>query len=87
VTHVTLFGYDASGNAQWYAAEGNLAADQSFTGQLYLYGGGSSWSQGTGSNAPSSTAVGTLRLNFTATDRATAQLPDGRTIAISRWRF
>ena len=87
VTHVTLFGYDASGNAQWYAAEGALASDQSFTGQLYLYSGGSTWSGTAGSNAPSATAVGMLRLNFTATDRATAQLPDGRTVAISRWRF
>ncbi len=85
--HVTLFGYDAAGNAQWYAAQGNLGADQSFTGQLYLYSGGSSWTQATGSNAPSSTAVGTLRLNFTATDQANAQLPDGRTVGITRWRF
>jgi len=85
-THVTLFGYDAAGNAQWYAAEGNLATDGSFSGQLYLYSGGSTWS-GAGSNAPSSTAVGTLRLSFTGTDRATAQLPDGRSVAISRWRF
>lgn len=86
-THVTLFGYDAAGNAQWYAAQGNLGADQSFTGTLYLYSGGASWSQAAGSNAPSATAVGTLRLSFTATDRAIAQLPDGRTVAVGRWRF
>ncbi len=87
VTHVTLFGYDAQGNAQWYAAEGALGTDQTFTGTLYLYAGGSSWTGAAGSNAPSATALGTLRLTFTTTDRATVQLPDGRTAAIARWRF
>jgi len=85
--HVTLFGYDGQGNAQWYAAAGNLAADGSFTGQLYLYGGGSSWAQAGGKYWPSATAVGQIRLNFQAADRATAQLPDGRSVTIDRWRF
>ncbi len=85
--HVTLFGYDAAGNAQWYAAEGALAADRSFSGQLYLYGGGSSWAQSGGNYWPSATLVGGLRLNFQGTDRALAQLPDGRTVTVSRWRF
>ncbi len=85
--HVTLFGYDAAGNAQWYAAEGRIAADRSFTGQLYLYGGGSSWVDAGGSYWPSATAVGTLRLAFEGTDRAQLQLPDGRVATIGRWRF
>lgn len=85
--HVTLFGYDASGNPQWYAAEGTIGSDQTFAGTLYLYAGGAALGQSTGSNLPSATALGTLRLSFTATDRATAQLPDGRTASVSRWRF
>ncbi len=87
VMHVTLFGYDGQGNAQWYAAVGKLAADHSFTGQLYLYGGGSSWSQSGGNYWPSATAVGQLRLNFATADQAVAQLPDGRNVTIGRWRF
>ncbi len=85
--HVTLFGYDAAGNAQWYAAEGTLAADRTFAGQLYLYGGGSSWVDAGGSYWPSAMPVGTLRLAFQGSDRAQVQLPDGRVATIGRWRF
>jgi len=84
--HVTLFGYDTKGGAQWFAAQGAISAE-AFSGQLYLYGGGSSWGQGGGNTWPSATAVGTLRLNFIAPDQATAQLPDGRIVAVRRWRF
>jgi hypothetical protein len=86
-SHVTLFGYDAAGNARWYAAEGTVEADQTFSGQLYLYSGGSSWTSAGSGGQPAATLVGTIRLNFTATDRATVQLPDGRSVTASRWRF
>ncbi len=86
-SHVTLFGYDAAGNARWYAAEGTVEADQTFSGQLYLYSGGSSWASAGSGGQPAATLVGTIRLNFTATDRATVQLPDGRSVTASRWRF
>ena len=86
-SHMTLFGYDAGGNPEWYAALGPITADRTFAGQLFLHAGGSSWSQGTGTVVPSTTQVGTLRVNFTASDRATVQLPDGRIVEIQRWRF
>ncbi len=87
VVHATLFGYDAQGAPTWYAAEGPMATDTTFSAQLNAYGGGAPFGQTTGAVVPSATPVGVLRLTFTATDRATMQTPDGRTLVMTRARL
>jgi len=85
--HLSLLSYDANGSPVWYAAEGVLGRDGSLEATLYRYAGGAPVGQAVGSLTPSSVAVGTVRLSFAGTDRASLRLPDGRTATLGRFRF
>jgi len=85
--HLSLLSYDANGSPVWYAAEGVLGRDGSLEATLYRYASGAPVGQAVGSLTPSSVAVGTVRLSFAGTDRASLRLPDGRTATLGRFRF
>jgi len=76
VAYLSILTFDAQGRAVWYAAQGALGPGLSAT--LYQYSGGAS---------VSGTAVGQVRLGFDGTDRATLNLPNGRSASLIRWRF
>lgn len=78
VGYVSILTFDAAGRAVWYSSQATLAADMSFSGTLNAYTGGTS-----GNVSP----VGSLRLTFQGTERATATLPNGRVASLQRHRF
>lgn len=77
IGYLSVLSFDAAGRAVWYAAQARLAADLAFAGTLHQYAGGTG----------GATAIGQVRLIFDGTDRASINLPNGRTATITRWRF
>ncbi len=77
IGYFSVLSFDATGRAVWYAAQARLGADLAFAGTLHQYAGG-------GSDAA---AIGQVRIVFDGTDRASVNLPNGRTAMITRWRF
>lgn len=76
VAYLSILTFDTQGRAVWYAAQGALSPGLSAT--LYQYSGGA---------VVSGAAVGQVRLTFDGTDRATLNLPNGRSASLTRWRF
>ena len=76
--------YDDAGRPIWYVSSGPMLSATAFDGDLQLYGGGQTM---TGSyRAPtSSAAIGRVSVRFTGTGTATVTLPQGRTVALSRF--
>lgn len=78
--------YDASGRPIWYTAGGPMLSTTSFDGDLQLYQGGQTLTGGY--RAPtSSSQVGRISLRFTTPTTGTITLPNGRTVALSRFIF
>lgn len=87
VAYLAIMSFDTGGRPTWYAAQATLSTDLAFAGTLYRYEGGPTFgTAGSGGGATAST-VGQVRLTFSGTDRATVNLPNGRTATLKRYRF
>lgn len=87
VMTLTVYTYDAAGNAQWYLASGAMTgAQHSFSGALNKYVGGQCAAC---SYQPATLAGndGTVTVNFTSEIAATVSLPGGHVSAIRPLNF
>lgn len=76
--------YDGSGRPVWYVASGAMLSPTAYDGDLQLYTGGQTLTSGY--RSPTSSApVGRISLRFTTPTTATITLPNGRTVALSRF--
>lgn len=86
----TLFGagylYDASGNAIWILASGAASAG-GFAGNWSQYANGQTLGGAYVAPTVFNSNVGAVSLQFTDPGNAVLVLPDGRSLAISRFRF
>ena len=78
------FLYDGAGRPVWYVSSGPMLGATAFDGDLQLYAGGQTM---TGAyRAPtSSAAIGRISVRFSSSTAAMLTLPQGRTIALSRF--
>jgi hypothetical protein len=86
MAYVSVLTFDVSGQPVWYSAQGPLGSDLGFSATLLQYVGGAPLGQ-VQAGAAGASPVGQLRIAFTGNDTAQANLPNGRTINLSRFRF
>jgi hypothetical protein len=86
MAYVSVLTYDGAGLPVWYSSQAALGADLRFDGTLMQYVGGSQLGQ-VQLGVSGATPVGQLRIAFTGNDSGQVNLPNGRTLAISRFRF
>lgn len=80
---VTVFSFNANGDAQWYLAAGPMSADQRrFSGTLDKYRNGQCISCGYAGRPASVGNDGVITIDFTSETSATLTLPGGRTSVI-----
>ena len=76
--------YDGAGRPVWYVASGAMTSATAFDGDLQLYAGGQTMTGGY--RTPTSTsAIGRISVRFSNSTAAMLTLPQGRTIALSRF--
>lgn len=79
--------YDENGNPVWYLPAGTLSDATTYLGSWQQFANGQTL---TGAYQPASlvnAAVGSLVIRFTSTSTGLLTLPDGRQVAIERFRF
>ncbi|MBM3535887.1 MAG: hypothetical protein FJX60_22985 [Alphaproteobacteria bacterium] len=78
--------YDSTGQAVWYISPGAMTSTSLYSGTLTEYRGGQVL--GGSYNAPTTSSnVGTITLSFSSQTTATLTLPNGNTVALTRYTF
>ncbi len=85
--YVSFYMYDSSGQATWYVASGTMLSSTLFSGTIYQFSGGSYFTATTFSAPTSSSTLGTVTIQFSATTAATMTLPNGSQVALTRFAF
>lgn len=79
--------YDDPGNPIWYISAGNMTSATLYQGQWEQYANGQTLSGLYQKPDQVNGNVGSITVNFTSRSTATLTLPDGRQIALTRYRF
>lgn len=84
---VSFYMYDTSGQATWYVASGSMTSASTFSGTLYSYSGGSYFTTSSFRAPTSSSAVGSVSIQFSSETGAVLTLPNGSQISLTRYTF
>ena len=79
--------YDGQGNPVWYISAGNMMSSTLYQGQWEQYANGQTLTGLYKKPDQVNGNVGSITINFTSRSTATLTLPDGRQIALTRYRF
>jgi photosystem II stability/assembly factor-like uncharacterized protein len=86
VLFMAYYMYDSTGQAVWYITTGAMTSTALYSGSLIEFGGGQVL--GGAYNAPTtSTILGTVTLTFSSQTTGTLTLPNGSSVAITRYTF
>lgn len=79
--------YDDQGNPIWYISAGNMTSATLYQGQWEQYANGQTLTGSYKKPDQVNGNVGSITIEFTSRTTATLTLPDGRQIALTRYRF
>ncbi|TXT39967.1 MAG: peptidase S8 and S53 subtilisin kexin sedolisin [Comamonadaceae bacterium] len=84
---MTGYMYDTNGNPIWYSSSGTLSSTTSYHGTWQQYANGQTLTGKYQTASIAITNVGSLGIQFNTTSTATLTLPDGRQIALQRFKY